>query len=252
MSSSTVITALQIPSRARIDQRVPKKLLTEQAAPTSADRRIIQDSIEDLIWVAALKPTNIGVPVYRDDQREYLEIAVLTATIRFGLKSARLIELIHRAIPYPLFLVSSQPEGVTISLSHIRHSEGQTGKTVIEDLRRTAPFSPDQPASDQAAFLASLPISEQPKNDMYALYQGWMTRLLTLEASAITGVYEPLDTPGRVPILREGLDEYARITRDIAALRAEAAKQKQLNRLVEINLTIKRLESELADIETNL
>ncbi len=252
MSSSTVIAALNIPSQARIDQRVPKKLLTEQGASTAADKRLIQDGIEDIIWVAALKPTNIGVPVYRDGQREYLEIAVLTATLRLGSKGARLIELIHRAIPYPLFLVSSQPDGVTISLSHIRRSEGQTGKTVIEDLRRTAPFSPDQPTTDQAAFLASLPISEQPNSNMYTLYQGWLTRLLTLEASAITGVYEPLDTPGRVPILREGLDEYARITRDIAALRAEAAKSKQMNRLVEINLTIKRLESELADIETNL
>ena len=49
---------------------------------------------------AALKPTNIGVPIFRNEEREYLEIALLTVTLRSAAKPNRLIELIHRAIPY--------------------------------------------------------------------------------------------------------------------------------------------------------
>ena len=58
------IAALELPSGCRVDQRVPKKLLTEQGAPTAADKRLIQDGVEEVIWVAALKPVNIGVPAF--------------------------------------------------------------------------------------------------------------------------------------------------------------------------------------------
>ena len=57
--SSTPSTCLP---DARVDQRVPKKLLLEHGAPTAADKRQINDGIEELLWVAALKPTTIGVP----------------------------------------------------------------------------------------------------------------------------------------------------------------------------------------------
>ena len=76
------IAALDLPASSRVDQRVPKKLLLENGAPTAADKRHINDGIEELLWLAALKPTTIGVPEYRDDVREYLEIAVLRLTLR--------------------------------------------------------------------------------------------------------------------------------------------------------------------------
>ena len=86
-----LIAALELPASARVDQRVPKKLLTENGAPTAADKRAINDGIEELLWLAALKPNTIGVPDYRDEAREYLEIAVLQLHLRPGSKAARLI-----------------------------------------------------------------------------------------------------------------------------------------------------------------
>src|ERR1035441_2223177 len=144
MSTAPVIDALAIPLEARVDRRVPKKLLLEQGAPTAADKRHIQDCIEEMTWVAALKPINIGVPAFRDAVREYLEIAVLTVALRPTAKPPRLIELIHRAIPYPLVLVTEHRGAVNLSLAHKRWSQGETGKMVIEDLRQV-PLNPDTP-----------------------------------------------------------------------------------------------------------
>ena len=62
MSFRLLITALGIPPQALVEQRVPKKLLLESGMPTAADKRQIQDGIEEVVWVAALKATNIGVP----------------------------------------------------------------------------------------------------------------------------------------------------------------------------------------------
>ena len=46
MRFKAVIEALAIPRNAFVDQRVPKKLLVEQGAPTAADKRRIMDGIE--------------------------------------------------------------------------------------------------------------------------------------------------------------------------------------------------------------
>jgi hypothetical protein len=85
-----LIAALALPADTRVDRRVPKKLLLEQGAPTAADKRQIQDGIDELTWVAALKPNTIGVPAFRDEVREYLEIAVVAATLRSEAKGTRL------------------------------------------------------------------------------------------------------------------------------------------------------------------
>ncbi len=70
MTIAAVLAALSLPADARVDQRVAKTLLVENGAPTAADKRQINEGIEELIWLAALKPTTIGVPAYRDDSRE--------------------------------------------------------------------------------------------------------------------------------------------------------------------------------------
>lgn len=249
MSFAPVINALALPLDARVYKRVPKKLLTEQGAPTAADKRQIQDGIEELLWVAALKPTNIAVPAFRDDVREYLEIAVLTVTLRSAAKPSRLIELIHRAIPYPVVLMTAHGDTVTLSLAHKRWSQGETGKVVIEYVHRTAPFRPDAPTAEEALFLASLAVSGLPKRDLFALYQGWLDCAAALEAAQITGTFAPPDSEARASALRDGLDTHARLQHDLAVLRAQAEKEKQLNRRVELNLEIKRLAAKLAATE---
>src|SRR5690349_9163760 len=112
---NAVIAALGLPQQARVEQRVPKKLLVENGAPTAADKRQIETGIEELFWWAALKPTTIGVPEYRDEVREYLEIAVLSLALRPEAKATRLSELVHRAIPYPVLLITQQQAAITLS-----------------------------------------------------------------------------------------------------------------------------------------
>jgi hypothetical protein len=245
MSLAPVIDALGIPPNALVEQRVPKKLLLEHGAPTAADKRQIQDGIEEIVWVAALKPTNIGVPAFEDAERQYLEIAVVTVELRPAARPPRLIELIHRAIPYPLVLVTRQSEAVSLSLAHKRWSQGDAGKVVIEEVRQSA-LSPDAPSTQEAEFLASLAVSRLPSRDLFTLYDGMLARIAALEASRITGAFAPPDSPERASTLREGLDRHARLQRDLGLLRARAAKEKQINRRVELNLELKRLEAELA------
>lgn len=251
MSAAAIIEALAIPADGRVDQRIPKKLLLEQGAPTAADKRLIQDGIEELSWVAALKPSTIGVPAYRDEVREYLEVAVLSATLRPSAKGGRLAELIHRAIPYPLFLVASQAGSASVSLAPKRFSQAELAQVVLEGEVTSVSLSLP-PSKEEASFLASLPIAAQPARNLFTMYQGWIDRIAALEAARLTGSFVLLDSPDRAAKRRAALEETVRLERERTILRSRAESETQMRRRVDLNIELKRLESTLAELARSL
>lgn len=249
MTAERVIASLTLPPESHVEQRVPKKLLVENGAPTSADKRHINDGVEELFWVAALKPTTIGVPEFRDATREYLEIAILTLTLRAGAKATRLVELVHRAVPYPVLLVTSQEGTVGLSLGHKRLAQNEAGRLVLDG---ALVFSELTAGAHVDEWLPTLALAAQPRSDILALYGGWVARVEALQAARITGRLFHAADPNAQEARRVALGDHERLRRDIAALRTAAAKEKQMNRRVELNLQLKRLEAELAAAAGNL
>ncbi len=238
-----IVDALGLPTKARVDARVPKKLLVEQGAPTSADKRAIQDGIDELRWLAACKPTTIGVPAFADDVREYLEIAVIGCPFRPGAKAGRLIELIHRAIPYPVLLITLDEGGVTVSVAHKRHAQNEAGKVVIERVVAVGGLWPDGLSEPERAFMASLPLGGQPCRDLSTVYDGWLARIEALLAARLSGSYEVRDETGYIDRRRTALEDHARLLRESVQLRAQAARMKQIGQRVDLNQKIKAIET---------
>ena len=252
MIAADLIAALDLPANARVDQRVPKTLLLEHGAPTAADKRRIRDGIEEAQWVATLKPTTIGVPTFRDATREYLEIAVLTVALRAGAKAERLSELLHRAVPYPLFLLLDVGTGLTLSLAHKRWSQGEAGATVLDGDLFAASVSPASSTQVTTSFLEALSLSAQPRADLFKLYQGWIDAVLALLAAQLTGRFSLPGSLAHANARGEALRESAQLEAEITRLRAVAAKEKQVPRRVELNLALKRAEAARASALTRL
>lgn len=249
------IASLGLPDGCRVDQRVPKKLLLENGAPTAADKRLIADTVEEIQWVAALKPNTIGVPDYRDESREYLEVAVLAVTLRRqseGGKAkltnpARLAELVHRAVPYPVLLLLHSGQPVTLSLAHKRWAQNEAGKIVL-DGGVVSVVLPDDAPSETAlsAFTQALSLTRQPQTTLFGLYQGWIDGVQALLAARLTGSFKTANSPEQAAARRQALQECERLELEATRLRAQAAKEKQLARQVELNLALKRVLAELA------
>jgi hypothetical protein len=246
MNCDTLLSALDLPAGSRVDQRVPKKLLLENGAPAAADKRHINEGIEELLWLAALKPTTIGVPEYRDETREYLEIAVLRLTLRTGANTMRLVELAHRAIPYPVLLLTEQRAQPGVSAAHKRWSQGEAGKTVLEGEVIAVDWGAGRDAERWPAFRDALALGRQPRATLYALYQGWIDTLLALRAARMTGTFAVADSAEHASVRRAALHEYTRLEAEITGLRAVAAKERQISRQVAMNLELKSLEAQLA------
>jgi len=252
MNDDALLAALDLPASSRVDQRVPKKLLLENGAPTAADKRLINSGIEELLWLAALKPTTIGVPEYRDDVREYLEIAVLRLTLRTATKMTRLVELVHRAVPYPLLLLTVQGEQSELSAVHKRWSQGEVGKTVLEGNIVAVEWDVEHDGERWTAFYDALALGKQPRTTLHALYQGWIDTLLALQAARVTGTFAIVTNVEHAAIRHSALQECAWLDREIVRLRATAAKEKQMARRVELNLQLKRVETALGAAREHL
>jgi Domain of unknown function (DUF4391) len=240
---SEVVSALNLPPGALVDHRVPKKLLLEHGAPTAADKRAIQNGVGELQWIAALKPNTIGVPAFSDATREYLEIAVVAVAFRSGAKAPRLVELIHRAIPYPVLLMTSDEEGLVLSVAHKRHAQNEAGKVVIESVIATAPLKLARLSASERAFVDSLALAKLKSRDLFTVYEGWAARIEALKAAQITGTFVATNEAAAIERRRIALDTHARLTREAVGLRNKAVREKQMNRKVELNLEIRRLEA---------
>lgn len=249
---SAVVDALGLPPGARVDARVPKKLLVEQGAPTPADKRAIQEGIDELQWFAACKAATIGVPAFSDDTREYLEIAVVACAFRPAAKAKRLIELIHRAIPYPVVLITTDENCVAVSAAHKRRAQNEAGRVIIDRVVVATGLQPDTDDATQAAFLKSLSLAQQPRSDLYALYAGWLARIEAMNAARLTGAFVATGDSVAIDQRREALDAHTRLAKEIDILRGKAKREKQLSRRVNLNMEIQRREADLAAYKKNL
>lgn len=265
--TNMLISALFLPTSCRVDQRVPKKMLVENGAPTSADKRLINDTIEDIQWLAALKPNTVGVAGYRDDSRDYTEVAVLCITTRKAaldgsaaasrsaqhtrsINITRLAELLHRAVPYPVLLFVIAPQGVYLSLAHKRWAQNQAGKVVLDGEPTTIGVARDLP--DDHPFVQAIALTQQPQTSLLAVYQGWMDCLTAWQVAQYTGAFTITDTPDQAAARRDALRTCWRLEQESIRLRALAVKEKQMAKQVDLNLALKRISAELKSAREQL
>mgnify|MGYP001496585903 CR=1 FL=1 len=189
-SATTVLAALGLPAAALVQQRVPKKLLIDNGAITAGDKRVITDGIDEIHWLASLKPSTVGVPTFVDaggpPVREYLEVAVLGVQLRAGAKEHRITELVHRSIPYPLLLVLEQPGALTLSVCHIRWAQNEADKVILDGTPYEARIDGSTPAVAVSSLMHALALTQLPRTDLFALVQG------LIDALAETGTTAPI------------------------------------------------------------
>ena len=249
MSADALIQALGLPDATRVDQRVPKKLLAEHGAATVADKRQVQDGVDEVLWLASLKPHLIGVPAFKDAQREYLEVAVLSLKLKPGAKPSRLAELLHRAVPYPVLLLTSSDLGASLSLAHIRASQNEADKTVLDG----SVLSVLLPEAEHGAdFYAAVALAKQPQSDLYALYQGWLDTASALDIAQETGRFLPSLTREQAAARHAALQDCRQLQAQIAQLRSQADKERQMPRQVALNQEIHAAQSRLQALQRTL
>ncbi|QQR91062.1 MAG: DUF4391 domain-containing protein [Myxococcales bacterium] len=256
MTPADFYRAMALPDECLLAKRVFKKLFYENANLTAADKRALSSDVETITWQYTLKPSTVPIAAYEDDEREYLEIAVIECVLSQRRNANRIAEIVHRAIPYPLLLLfhhrsADEAEAVALSVAHKRASRAQRGAVVAEGLLRTEWFEGEPRSDIESAFLASLSIFETGAQDFWALYSALFDRVMSYVASSLTGEFALRESKPPAE-RRKLLSDCRNLRREIGTVRAAIREETNFGKQIEMNSKLKQLTVELEEMMRDL
>lgn len=243
---------MAIPDACQLGKRVFKKLFHENAKLGTTDKKAFREDINTITWQYTLKPSTIPIQPYKDDQREYHEVAVLHVDLKTRKRIARIAEIMHRAIPYPLLIVLAHEKVCALSTAHKRFSQAEKGAIIAEDIIVTDWIDLSSPAPVKKDFMDSLVIAALPYTHFFAFYSALVDRLVALDCARLTGEFRLESVAGRRQVRRDRLAACHDLENRIEEFRDALKRETQFNRQVELNTQIKKFEQELKQLAGEL
>ncbi len=251
MSPEAIRAALSLPPGGAPARRIPKTVLAEHGGLTTADRKLLDRTVERLDWLATLSPATIGVVASDDADHPVPAIQVLALTARAE-PVRRLLMALHRTIPVPVLLLSTYDGTLHLSLAPLRRAERVADRMVVERLVLAPPLR--EPLDEAGrAFLASLALPGLPRTTLGAVHDALLWRVEALQAARAASVpfYLPLDAAA-AGVRRARLAEYAALDAEWLAARADARTESRLARQVELAESARRIKRRLDAITASL
>jgi hypothetical protein len=248
--TDALYVSMAIPDACHLGKRVFKKLFYENAKLGATDKKAFREDVDTITWEYTLKPSTIPIQPYEDHQREYHEVAVLHANLKTKKRTARIAEIMHRAIPYPLLIVfndqsSKNNDQCRLSTAHKRFSQAEKGAIVAEDFIITDWIDLSNPTPVQKDFMANLSIADLPHTHFFMFYAAIVDRLIALDCARLTGEYRLESAAGESQARRDRLAVCHDLEGRIEEFRIAIQKETQFNRQVELNTKMKDLEKQL-------
>lgn len=215
------------PKQAEFGRVLPKNKIYEYSGANTRLKDLFVEQVEQIVWRYKLAPETInlaakpGVP----------EIQVFAIQLKTTELNRDVLRCIDRAIPFPIIFEVTQGQGAEASIqvvaSYKRPSEADAASWVCSEYFESVWM----PATSERA---PLPLAL----DLGGLYEQALRPLVPIVARN----HEPL---------REQVARAERVMnkkRDVAKAEARLAKEKQFNRKVEINTTLRQLKTELEQL----
>lgn len=242
------LSDLAFPDRSRVSRAVFKKLFLESGALDAADKKALSEDVSRIRWEFAIKPGNSGVPAFEDADRSCLEIAVIAVELSDRKRADRIARFVHRAIPYPVWLVLHDEAGMHVSGAGKRINQADKSKWVTGDVQSSGWIAFERACEPQAAFLEDCRFDRLPASNLHAAYDGFLMRLMVAGAADRVGEYK---RPTSKPALEvsETLSEVQTLEREIEALSAQLKKQTQMGKRVALNTQIKARKDKIAALD---
>ena len=234
---------LNFPDSCFVGQRIAKVLFAENGPLTPGDRKTFRSDIEE-IFCSYILDDNHGVMLnsYADAEHDFSCLTQIDVALKKPGKAARIAELCHRAMPYPLIVILHDGDKFWFSMAEKRFSRDGKEQVVLEQQIDTGWISDRflQAFSEAADFM------KFKKNSYLDLYQHYAELLDVLKTAEITGSFEQNSiSPDE---RRRLLEELHQLQGQLAELKAMARKESEMSRLIELNMNAKAIEKHISEI----
>lgn len=252
--------AMNLPESCLLNSRIYKKMLLESADLSSNDKKVVTEDIDTLVWRYTLKPETINIPKLQTDELDYPEIAVIHVTLKSTKRAKRLVEIVQRAIPYPLVLIISHNNTLWLSVANKRQSLADSQKLMVEDFFDSNWIDGAEIQTVEQEFIASLDSKQLDWTNFYTFYQGYVAGMLALQAARHTGQFRlenlhEVDATTSVGPTRDRqtlLQDIRQLEEEESSLKASLKKETQFNRRLALNMSIKRCQQQIQKLTNDL
>ena len=227
-----------IPRSCEVGNTIFKRLFYENTDLPPADKKLFTDTINKITWLYCLKPETINIKPYKDDIRDYPEIEVIEVEIANDIKLRRITEIIMRTIPYPMVLIYKLGAKTQLYVAHQKTNQNDSSKNTIEEFIAT-----DWLNNDSSLF-EKLDIKQMRFTNFYAMYSDMLDAISIYNISRIMP-YSAVLSGEEARLLSSSLET---LEQEITSLKVALKKETQFNRKMELNIDIKKLEKEQANM----
>ena len=212
------------PRSAYFGKVLPKTKIYEHASVSSSLKKLFISEVGKIIWSYKLSPETINIPAKDGVQ----EIQVFTVELKKGTVKLDVINCIDRAIPSPIIFQLIYESSAKYVAAYKRPSEADKKKWVVSSYFETEWISKDSPKID-------LPVAL----NLSGLHENILLSIINVPAR-------------KNEALEDLIHRYELIAmkeRELAKLYSKLQKEKQFNRKVEINSSIRQLNDEIEELK---
>lgn len=208
------------PKQAAFNRVLPKNKIYEHGKPSRAMRDCFVAQVHQIVWQYKLAPETINLP----SRPNVPEIEIFSIELKTPDINEDVLRCIDKAIPLPIFYNLSFEGRIKTVAAFKRPSDADANRWVVDSYFASPWLEAYSPRS-------ALPVAL----DMAGLYEQMLRRLMPYPARAGETLKDQVE---RLTQHRSKQTEYAK-------LEARLHKEKQFNRKVEINASLRELKNEL-------
>ncbi|WP_181778101.1 DUF4391 domain-containing protein [Rossellomorea aquimaris] len=167
-----MINRLQIPQRAVLNRKIPKKAFFTQADLSTSEKEMFTSQIEGIYLLSVMNQQSTNIPIYQDDEFNYAEVVWIYVELRAEKNINRIIGAVHKSIPNPVVLIVGSSEGqILLSTSHKKLNKNDKTKVVVEQPTITNWIKPKEENTAYSKLLNALVVSNLSFENLHSIYE---------------------------------------------------------------------------------
>jgi len=223
MTQKTHPAFINYPKQAAFGRNLPKNKIYEHSGANTRLKELFVKQVEQIVWQYKLALETINLPA----KPEVPEVQVFAIQLKTPELSLDVLRCIDAAVKFPIVFELNFVGRTQVVAAYKRPNESDTSRWVLSDYFATA----WQPSDIQRA---TMPLAL----DLGGLYEQVLHRLIPMPARQQESL---ADLVARV-------EQVAAKQREVEKTASKLAKEKQFNRKVEINASLRQLKTELEQL----
>jgi len=223
MSQTTHPAFINYPKQAAFGRNLPKNKIYEHSGANTRLKDLFVEQVEQIVWQYKLAPETINLPA----KLGVPELQIFAIQLKTADLNLDVLRCIDGAVQFPIIFELSFDGRTQVVAAYKRPNESDASRWVLSDYFATTWLPSD---IQRAAMPLAL--------DLGGLYEQVLHRLVPMPARQQESLAD----------LVARIEQVTTKQREVERIASKLAKEKQFNRKVEINASLRQLKTELEQL----